>query len=108
MENEARSMDRTSSRSSGRIRSIERSDTTLQLGLGRPQIDGYEVGGRDGLSGGKPSQPQDTDGGRRRHAAMWRRQPPVRRGDEAGGGADENHRLGDAGGQRLGRDGEIV
>src|SRR5216683_1763180 len=101
-------MDSTSSRSSGRIRSIEGSNTALELGLGGPQIDGKEVGGGDGLTGGKPGQPEDTHGGGRRNAAMRRRQPRVRRGDEAGGVADENHGLGDASDQRLGRDGEIV
>src|SRR2546423_12206329 len=84
IENDARSIPRTSSRSSGRIRSTDSDPTTLQLGLGWPQVDGNEIGGLDRLPGREPPLPEHAYVCRRRSSARRGGAPPVRRVDLVG------------------------
>src|SRR2546422_10539619 len=76
---------RTSSRSSGRITSTDGEGTTLELGLGRPEIDRDEFGGPHRLAAPEPLCPEERDPRGRRRAGARRRRAPLRRADRPRG-----------------------
>src|SRR6266511_2032066 len=92
IENDTRSIPRTSSRSSGRMRSTESGTAALELGLGGPEIDRHEIGRRNRIADREARVSESTDRRRRGSTPRWSDPPRIRRMDLVRGVAEDDHR----------------